>query len=348
MLKLGPVLLALALGGAGGYVFLLAHVPLAWMLGAMTVTMVAAVLGLPVRGPEPLRGPTVAVLGVLLGSGFSPDFVAEAARWPLTIAGLFLFVAISGFGAVLFLRKAGGYDRPTAYFAGMPGGLTEMIIAGMENGGDPRRIGLCHAARIFLVVLSIPALLALFGHDVSTAGRMEGAPGILDTDAVSILWLVGCAVVGMFIGRLLRLPAAPFLGPMIASALIHAMGWSDFRTPGELVIVAQLVLGTIVGCRFVGATPREVGTILLLSVGSTGIILIVTVLFALGLGAISGRGFAPLLVAYSPGGLVEMNLIALALGIETSFVAVHHVVRVVLVMFSAPILFRLLKRWRPG
>jgi uncharacterized protein len=45
------------------------------------------------------------------------------------------------------------------------------------------------------------------------------------------------------------------------------------------------------------------------------------------------------LLAYSPGGLVEMNLVALALNIEISFVAVHHIARVVAVMFAAPMIF---------
>jgi uncharacterized protein len=216
----------------------------------------------------------VAILGVLLGSGFTPDVSREAARWPLTLAGLILFVA-SPAAAVLFLRKVGGFDRTTAYFSAMPGGLTEMIIAGTANGGDPRKIGLSHAARIFFVVLSIPPLLALFGHQVDAVMVGGDVPRhSRHAGDGTWLWLIGCAAGGAFCSvNCLRLPAAPFLGPMVASAVVHATGLSDFETPAELIVVAQLILGTIVGCRFLGGTVREVGYILLLSIGATAIIL---------------------------------------------------------------------------
>jgi uncharacterized membrane protein AbrB (regulator of aidB expression) len=53
--------------------------------------------------------------------------------------------------------------------------------------------------------------------------------------------------------------------------------------------------------------------------------------------------FASLILAFSPGGLAEMSLIALALDIDPAFVATHHVVRIFLVVVLAPIAFRL---WR--
>ena len=56
-------------------------------------------------------------------------------------------------------------------------------------------------------------------------------------------------------------------------------------------------------------------------------------------------GLEPLILAYSPGGLAEMSMIALALGIETAFVATHHVFRIGLIVITAPLLFRLLERF---
>ena len=42
----------------------------------------------------------------------------------------------------------------------------------------------------------------------------------------------------------------------------------------------------------------------------------------------------------SAGGLAEMSLIALALGIETAFVATHHVARIGMIVIAAPLVFR--------
>ena len=331
-------------GLVGGWLFFIADIPLAWMLGAMTICTLAALARLPVKGPEPLWATTAAILGVMLGSGFSPDILDQASRWPVTMAGLVVFVGLAGTISVLFLRHVGKFDATTAYFAGMPGGISEMMLVGREAGGDMRKIALCHAARIFLVVFTIPFVVTVGGHEMSADMVASGLPSVAETSAFEWLWLAACALAGAIVGRVLRLPAKYFLGPMLVSAVVHAGGFSDFTPPAEVVILAQVVLGTIVGCRFAGAAPREILFILALSLGSTGMVLVVTLGMAAIVGELSGQGFLPVLLAYSPGGLMEMSLVALALNVEITFVAVHHLVRVIFVMFTAPLLFKALKR----
>lgn len=62
------VTLALAVGVAGALVFAWAGLPLPWMLGAMTATTIAALMGAPVAAPLKIRPVMFAVLGVMLGS----------------------------------------------------------------------------------------------------------------------------------------------------------------------------------------------------------------------------------------------------------------------------------------
>ena len=53
----------------------------------------------------------------------------------------------------------------------------------------------------------------------------------------------------------------------------------------------------------------------------------------------------PLLVlAFVPGGIAEMSLVALALTDDPAFVATHHIVRIGLVVLLASGLFRLYRR----
>ncbi|MCH8332384.1 AbrB family transcriptional regulator, partial [Candidatus Sumerlaeota bacterium] len=74
-------------------------------------------------------------------------------------------VSAGGAGLVSF-RRVWGYDAVTAYFAAMPGGLTEMTLVGAEMGGDGRVISLTHATRVLLVVLALPfAFQLLIGYD---------------------------------------------------------------------------------------------------------------------------------------------------------------------------------------
>lgn len=335
--------LAMIVGTAGGWAFASARLPLPWMLGPMTVCTLAALIRAPVVAPTVIRPPMTMVIGVLLGAAFKPDMIGHLPLWLTAIGGLFAFMLACGLGCVVFFRKVGGFDPTTAYFSGMPGGLVEMVILGEEKGGDGRTIALIHSARILLVVMTLPFIVqALEG--VPLGARRPAGLSILETPIAADFWLLGCAILGVAVGHVLRLPAKYLLGPMFISAIVHVVGWNDFSPPAELVILAQLVLGVTIGCRFVGTPPREILRILGLSVGSTAILVSLTLIFAYLVSRISSFGVVPLILAYSPGGLAEMSLIALALNVEVAFVAAHHVLRVFLVMIGAGPLFGLVVR----
>ena len=60
------------------------------------------------------------------------------------------------------------------------------------------------------------------------------------------------------------------------------------------------------------------------------------------LSAITGIPWTLLLLAYSPGGITEMTLLALSLDLDAAFVATHHVIRISLLVLCIPALFRLM------
>jgi membrane AbrB-like protein len=258
-----------------------------------------------------------------------------------TLLGLVLFMVACSLCCVSYFRRVAGYDPVTAFFAGMPGGLMEMVLIGEEKGGDARIIALVHSARILLVVMTLPFIVQSI-EGVSLGGTRVSGPSFMQTPLSAELWLLGCGLVGVMLGHALRLPAKFLLGPMIVSALVHLLGWSDSAPPYEIVNTAQLILGVTVGCRFVGTPPATILRVLLLSVGSTIILLACTIGFAWAVAKVSIYGHVPLILASSPGGLAEMSLIALALHTEVAFVAAHHIIRVFLVMVGAGPLFGLI------
>ncbi|MDA1278334.1 MAG: AbrB family transcriptional regulator, partial [Verrucomicrobia bacterium] len=58
--------------------------------------------------------------------------------------------------------------------------------------------------------------------------------------------------------------------------------------------------------------------------------------------AATGLPFAALLLAFAPGGLAEMSLISLSLGIDAAFVSTHQVVRIFFIVALFPLAFRFL------
>lgn len=338
---LSRTLLALGLGAAGGALFDWLTLPLPWLLGPMVLNTLAAMARFPVLPPGRLRPYVVVVIGVLLGSGFTPEVLGQAASWAVSLGFLAVYLAVSGALVVPFYRRVGGFDPVTAYFAGMPGGLNEMMVIGKDMGGDDRAIILAHASRILIVVMLIAVWFRLF-VGIDMGGRAGGGTGFAEVPALDMVLLTVCGVVGMVLGRWLRLPAPTLVGPMAVSAIVHVSGHLTSAPPRELVIVAQVFLGTIMGCRFIGSTAAEIGRALLLGLGATAIMLCVTAAFAVLLHGLLGQSLEQVLLAYAPGGLAEMSLVALAMEAEATYVATHHLVRITLVILAAPAVFSLL------
>lgn len=336
------ILLAAAIGTAGGATFAYFRLPLAWMLGAMAFTTVAALGGAPVAMPDKIRTTLIVILGVFLGGAFTPDIISRFGEWTVSLVALLFYVSIATLTVMLFLRKVMGYDRATAYFSAAPGGFGEMLMAGSEMGADTRKLALMHATRVLLVVFVLPFWFRMTGdyHPIDRAlPWVTGA--IHPVDAVL---LIGCALFGALLGRRLKFPAATLTGPMLLSAIVHLLGWTESKPPGELVALAQIVLGTSVGCRFVGTRANEVARMMAVGVAITAILLGLTTLFSLLLAQVTDLPEAAIVLAFAPGGLAEMSLVALSLNIDTAYIAAHHVCRIAIVVAGARLGFAVLDR----
>ncbi len=346
MPKSVKIVLTLVAGGLGGLLAVWMQLPLAWMIGAMISVTLLAICGLEVRASLTLRSAMIAILGVMLGSGFRPEMLAQLPLWSISLAGLLPCTALSGLLGYLYFRRFFGYDRATSYFAAMPGGLSEMILVGGQSGGDPRVIALTHASRVLLVVMILPfGFQAFLGYQAG-ASAAPGEPSY-SVPLTDLLWLAGCAAVGMPLARLLRLPAAQLIGPMALSAGIHLAGLTSAAPPFELVAAAQVVIGSAVGTRFADTDLRFIARALLGSAGLSLLLLAVTLASAFLLTLPTGLPLESPILAYAPGGLAEMSLIALALGLDAAFVATHHSVRIVLIVIGAPLAYRWFRKPSP-
>ncbi|MBN8631939.1 MAG: AbrB family transcriptional regulator [Rhodobacterales bacterium] len=330
------------MGTLGGSLFYALSLPLPWMLGALFVTMTASVAGLPVLGPMRLRNAIVAVIGVLLGSRFTPEVFDQAGEALVTLSILLAYLVLVALAVVPWYRFVGRQDWTTAYFAGMPGGLSEMVELGEAKGADVPAIVLAHSLRIVLTIGLMAVLFRLvLGYDVGAAASAAGHKALGLSDAAA---LIACAVAGAFLGPKLRLPAPAFLGPLILSAAIHMAGITESAPPAVLINAAQVILGTILGCRFLGIDTRMLFRAGLLSLGATVLTLSLAVAGAYAMQTSAGVGLDQALLALAPGGLTEMGLIALAIHADVAFVALHHIVRILVVIVLAPVLLRLVRR----
>jgi len=332
--------LTLALGGLGGVVFQGLGLPLPWMLGAITATTVTALAGVRMQVPGPLRAGMITVLGVMLGSAFHPGLIGDMMAWGPSLLGLILYVPLATLVVRQYYRRLSHYGPVTATCAAAPGGLTQLTLIGGALGGDDRTIALSHGIRILVVVSLLPtAFTMLAGYHRPTGGGGAAVGDLLSLTDVA--WLLGCAGLGVVVGRVLRLPAGVMIGPMLLSGLAHGFGLTVSHPPTVLVAMAQSVIGTGIGVRFVGIPVRALAQTFLAAIGATVLLLALTLVFAAALAAMTGLSFPALVLAYAPGGVVEMSLVSLALGVDVAFVSSHHVARILLVVVLVPLVVRL-------
>ena len=342
---------ALAIGAVGGALFAHWQLPLPWMIGALVATTAAAIgdgllrphsARAALRVPAGLRQAMLVVIGIMLGAAFDPAAAGTLQAWAASLLGLALYVPLSLLVGYLYLRRTVGFDPVTAYFTAAPGGLVEMTTVGAAAGGDERRISLAHSIRIMAVVMTLPFWLQMaWGYEPALRASLDSARPALS--ALDALLLAAC-VLGVPVARRLRLPAAQLTGPMLLSALIHVAGLTAGAPPAGLVALAQVIIGSAIGARFAGVRPSFVLRIAAAALGLTALLCAVAVPFVVGLARLTGLDPLILLLAYAPGGVAEMSLVALAMDVDPSFVATHHVVRIGLVVLFVPLAFRLVRQ----
>ncbi|MEM8877571.1 MAG: AbrB family transcriptional regulator [Pseudomonadota bacterium] len=337
--------LTILVGFAGGTIAYVLGAPLPWMIGALICVGAIAIGGFGWRGitvsmPPQVRLVMVPIIGVMLGSAFTPEVVAQIPGWLPSLFSVAAFVMLATACVYPLYRRVFGYDRPTAYFAAVPGGLLEMAMLAEEQKGDMRTVSAIHFLRIVFAVVTIPLVLRVFFGPVGSAAGVN----LDDGTKVLTIWdgglLLAAAISGFWLARLLRIPAAPISGPVMVSALFHATGWTDAAPPGVLVIVAQVVMGSALGARFSGYDRTELARAFGAALLAGVVMMSLTLAIALLARMLLAKPFLEMVLSLAPGGLVEMALIALSLQIGIAFVTAHHLIRILISVLIMPSLYR--------
>ncbi len=339
--------IAIVIGVFSGIAAYLANVPLPWLLGPIIGTTIAAVIGIPISSPVFLRPVAIPVLGVMLGSGFQVSLFKQVSSWLVTLAFVPIFIVVGCAVSYWFYRRIAGFDAVTAFYSGMPGGLNEMVLQSESSGADSRQVALAHSSRVLFLVVVVVFAFSVF-VDISAASDKRAYTNFSDLTLPDIAWLAGCAVIGPLLGKLLRLPTSLLVGPLLLSAAAHLTGLVVLPPPTVTVIMAQMVIGTYIGCRFAGLSMGYVLKNMLCSFGASSLLLVVTLGVAACVSSLSGVQFSQAVLAFSSAGVSEMGLLALAMGQDIAYVTFAHITRFVLVAIFASGAFSLFKRMARG
>jgi hypothetical protein len=336
----------LAVGAVGGAAANWAHVPLAWMLGALFLCMAFTLAGAPIFVPNWFRTFFFALIGLFLGEGFGGPGAARILEWPITMMGAVLYVPVGGVLCYGIFRRFAGMSRGTALLCGLPGGLTAAALFAEEVGGDERQVALSQALRVSFVVIMAPAFaFGILGFTTPDAEMLNAKALISWPD---FLLLAGLAlVIGVTLDRVGG-PLPHLLGPIAASVILRPTGLVDGALPGWLVEVALLVSGASIGTRFLGVPLSVLWRVAVWTGLTSALLMALSFLFALAFNAMMGVDLFAALLAFAPGGVAEMSLIALAIDADPAFVATHHIARIFAIILALPLIAVWLRRELAG
>ncbi|WP_371038927.1 AbrB family transcriptional regulator [Rhodosalinus sp. FB01] len=343
---LPSVLFTVALGLAGGLVASFLGLPLPFMLGSLGLTAIVSLAGVKIGGQPPkipsrARNAMIPIIGIMIGAKVTPDILDQMAQWWPSLLSVIPFVIIVQLMNYNVLRRLGGYDQATAFFAANPGGVAESLLVGEANGGNPALMTIQHFARVTLCVILVPVILSIaLGTSVGSAAGTTSEPTYRIPGLHEVLMLGIGGYLGVLVARRLKLPAALLLGPFVVSAALHATGVTTAQVPDLLVNLALVVIGTNLGTKFYGQAPKTLLGGFGLSFVALFNALVLATLIALTIAALQEVSRTVVFVSFAPGGLVEMGLIAISLGSDPVFVAVHHLVRIMVAVIISPLIFQ--------
>ncbi len=345
------LLLTFSIALATGWGFWVLNIPAPFLMGSLFGVWV---FGITFRSSRRHLGvarwfhvPVIFGLGVLIGANFKVDMLAQISQWWGTVLIMMVVTILVSCIGYFFLNKFRGYEPRLAFLCCIPGGQAEALALARDTVDQDYVVALFHLVRVVFVFVSMPLLLAAVEGDAAVKASniaLQEMSSIFDLDFQKIVAFVGIAFGGFLLAQWYCVPMPHLLGPMFLSSLFHVIGWVELPQVHEFVLLAQLAIGGGVGARLARVSLTEVIEHLKTASINTLMILAAYISAAFTITVYSNGDFLTIWMAFVPGGLYEVTLLALIFGFDVAFVAFHHTLRVVMIFMSMPLIVSSLGR----
>jgi len=328
----------LAIAATGGVTLGLIGVPAGWLSGSILAVAGASLAGRPMLIPTLLMRTIFVLIGISLGAVVTPETLHGMATYPLSIAVLLVAMACVSFVGASYLRLVHGWNKAAAYLAAAPGGLSQVMALAAEIDADLRAIAIVQTMRVVIVAVGLPAGLSLFGLVGHATGSVGGPfnPALLDELAI----LVTASTAVAIIANRVQFPGGLLFGAMLTSAVLHGSGLIHAVMPWWVANTAMIALGAVTGSRFANTPLRLLLHYIAAAFGSFAVAVAITAVFAAGLISVLSLRIAEVMIAFAPGSVDAMMLLALALHLDPVYVGAHHLTRIFFVSLTLPFLAR--------
>jgi uncharacterized protein len=340
--RLGRLALTYGIAAVAGAVAVWLGIPLPWMLGPFFVFAALSVSGLAFELLPMGREIGQVAIGTAVGLRFTGDvLLAVVTLLPAMLLATAYVMAFTMLAAFL-IRPMARMDSNTAFFATAAGGMADMAHVAERHGGSPGSVAVVHSMRVSLVVAVVPFLVHFFGERGTALTGQGHSPDNLLLVALAL-------AAGLLAARLLKgspLPNRWLVGPILAGMVLGISGLVQVTIPGLLILLAQIALGTWLGCRFrremLAALPRVTASAVAVAV----FMILCAAAGALVLSGATGLPYTTSFLALAPAAVTEMVLTAQVMNLDAEVVSAFHVMRIAVVSSTILLMFRVYKKFR--
>lgn len=330
------LLIATGVGTALQYV----GVPHGLLLGSILATsLIASNLRFAPTLPLGL-GFVQIVLGIATGLMFKAwDSHTAAAMLP-SLGILFLCLTAQIAMASFWLFKVSGWNLKDSLLAVYPGALAAVFDL-LESERASGKVIVVHLVRL----LSITVLVSFLIPAQTGMALAESSPLVFST----VLTVLSLIALSIGIGRLLLrigVPAPFMLTAIVATAASIKMGYlHNFQMPEWSVDAATVIIGVLIGSKFKDISFGELIRHGRAGMMAVALMLLIAAAFAGVAGRVLGSDPLSLWMAYMPGAIETIAIVAFGGGLNVVFILTHHLVRMVVLHFAPAVIVQA-RRWR--
>ena len=317
------------------------NIPLAWMIGPMIAVSIAALNGLKIFMPRLALSSILIVLGLHIGNYIDQNLLNQMVNWIWTTIIMFGYIIVSILIVSKYLQKFSGYKQKTSIFSAAPGALGPLMILAEYEKSDLSQVATAHLIRLIIIITVFPFIIV----NLSATDTLE----IQEFDYMAqnhweLILLIIASIIFIFFFDKANIPAALLSGTLVASGILQIFDIASYKLPDASINFCLLILGASVGCRFANKTVKEVANNSFHGLVATILLVLLGLLAAFIATFFVDNNFLTLILSFCPGGIYEVAVIAIAFDLEPDFVAFHHIIRLLFILFVVPVILRLIEK----
>ena len=317
------------------------NIPLAWFLGPMIITSIAALSGLKIIMPKIVLSFILIILGLHIGNYIDQNLFNQMLDWIWTSLIMLIYIIICILVVAKYLQKFASYGEKASIFSAAPGALGPLMILAESEKTDLSQVATSHLIRLIIIITIIPLIIV---NNTENDILLNYDFNYLAQNHFNLILLIFASLFFIIVFDKIRIPAALLSGTLFASGLLQITDIASYKLPDETVNFCLLILGSSVGCRFAEKTVKEIANNSLHSIVATTILVVLGLVAAYVATFFVETNILTLILSFSPGGIYEVAVIAIAFDLDPDFVAFHHIIRLLFILFTVPICLRVIEK----